>query len=272
MYNKLFTKILDSSIWLESTTTRIVWVTLIAIMDESGFVGLATVGNVANRARVTLDEAKEAIRVLESPDGDPGEQEHEGKRIERVPGGWMVLNAKKYREMATRAMVQEQTRVRVARHREKRNGNAPVTPSNEKLTRSEAESEARSETRQDIARNAPVTPKATRYGQPLSANGQDKALDLRAGSLLNRYAELFIEYRKGAKYHNRMHLDFDKARELVRTWADDARLEKLAILVLTTDEEWISRTDRGFAVFAARATWADDRLAEWESRQPKARA
>lgn len=86
----------------------------------------------------------------------------------------------------------------------------------------------------------------------------------RAGKLLERYGELFQEHRRGARYHNRMHLDFPKACELVKTWADDARLEKLAVLILTTDDEWISNTDRGFAVFALKATWADDKLRAWE--------
>jgi hypothetical protein len=34
MYNKLFTKILDSSIWLENHATVRVWITLLASMDE----------------------------------------------------------------------------------------------------------------------------------------------------------------------------------------------------------------------------------------------
>lgn len=130
MYNKLFTKILDSSIWLEDTATRIVWVTCIAMMDEQGFVPLAAIGNIANRARVSLEEATEAVRILESPDQKSPGQDHDGRRIERVPGGWMVLNAVKYREMVTRAVVQAQTRERVKRHRAmKRARNAVVTPS-----------------------------------------------------------------------------------------------------------------------------------------------
>lgn len=91
-------------------------------------------------------------------------------------------------------------------------------------------------------------------------------IEMRAGALLTRYAELFYEHRKGARYHNRMHLDFPKACELVQTWPDDARLERLAVIVLTTDDEWISATDRGFGIFAARASWADDRLTAWEAR------
>lgn len=89
-----------------------------------------------------------------------------------------------------------------------------------------------------------------------------EALECRAGRLLERYAAMFVTHRRGAKYHNRMHLDFPKAVELVTTWDDDAHLDKLAQIVLTTDDDWISRTDRGFGVFAARATWADDRLRE----------
>jgi hypothetical protein len=140
MYNKLFSKILDSSIWLEAHATRIVWVTFIAAMDQDGFVEFASVGNVAQRANVTLPEARAAVRKLESPDPDSGDPDHEGRRLERVPGGWMVLNALKYRELATSEVRREQTRARVRAHRQRRR-NAPVTPGNDLLTRSETETE-----------------------------------------------------------------------------------------------------------------------------------
>lgn len=143
MYNKLFTKILDSSIWLESTPTRIVWLTLLATMDEAGFVQFAAVGNVASRARVTMEEAAAAMATLEAPDRDSSNPEHEGRRVERVPGGWMVLNATKHRELVTRAISREQTRIRVQRHRDKkRAGNARETPS-EAVSVSVSEAEVR---------------------------------------------------------------------------------------------------------------------------------
>lgn len=142
MYNKLFTKILDSSIWLEPTPTRIVWLTLIAVMDERGFAQFASVANVAHRARVTIDEAQTALTCFENPDIESSDPENDGKRVQRVPGGWMVLNAEKHRELVTRSVIQEQTRERVRRFRErlKRNSNADVTPSE-----AEAYTEARSE-------------------------------------------------------------------------------------------------------------------------------
>lgn len=140
MYNKLFTKILDSSIWLESDYTRIVWITLLATMDEDGFCQYAAPGNVAQRAIVPLEKAEAALKVLESPDKNSSDDENDGRRIERVPGGWMVLNCKKYKELATRETSKNQTRERVRRFRE-RNCNADVTLCNDQETKSETETE-----------------------------------------------------------------------------------------------------------------------------------
>lgn len=117
MYNKLFSKILFSSIWVESYATRIVWVTFIAAMDEDGIVHLATTKNVAALAQVTVEEAERAIAVLEGPDASSASAEHDGRRIERFPGGWIVLNAKVYREMATRDQIRQRTAERVRRFR-----------------------------------------------------------------------------------------------------------------------------------------------------------
>ena len=138
MYNKLFTKILDSTIWLENDATRLVWITLLACMDEEGFAALSSVGNVAARARVSLEAAQQAIEALESPDHLDPTQDHEGKRIERVPYGWMILNAGKYRDLIKRETIKAQTRERVAQHRAKR---AEVTQCNENVTPSDTDTD-----------------------------------------------------------------------------------------------------------------------------------
>lgn len=87
----------------------------------------------------------------------------------------------------------------------------------------------------------------------------------RAGRLReDLYPRWYSEHRHGAKlalFANS--LEFNEALRLVGTW-DDARLEKLAKIVLTTDDPWISRTDRGFKIFAMKATWADEKLSAWE--------
>ena len=131
MYTKLFAKILDSSIWVEPHPTRIAWITLLAAMDEDGFCQFAGIKNLAMRAVISVEEAKSAVSLLESPDPDSSDPDHEGRRIERVPGGWMVLNAKKYSELAKREHMKEQTRERVAKFRAR---NARVTKRNDSVT------------------------------------------------------------------------------------------------------------------------------------------
>ena len=82
----------------------------------------------------------------------------------------------------------------------------------------------------------------------------------RAGHLLEQYAGWFAQYRRGAKLRLLASpVDFQEACSLCETW-DDAHLARLAKIVLTTDEDFISRTDRSFHIFALKATWADDRL------------
>lgn len=141
MYNKLFTSILDSSIWLEPTATRIVWVTLLAAMDEDGFVRMATIKNLASRARVSDDECQNAVDTLESPDKTCPEQERQGRRIERVEGGWLVINSGKYREIVKREHEREQNRIRVARSRARKKCNDGVMGSHEKVTPSDTDTD-----------------------------------------------------------------------------------------------------------------------------------
>lgn len=145
MYNKLFTKILDSSIWLESDSTRLVWLTLLSAMDEDGFAQFASVANLAHRARVAPEACAEAVKCLEAPDANSADPDNEGRRIERVNGGWIILNGGKYRLMVTRVIAREQTRQRVRKFRFK-TGNAAVTSGNDHVTPSEADTEANTDT------------------------------------------------------------------------------------------------------------------------------
>jgi hypothetical protein len=117
MYSKLFASILDSSIWLEEDATRIVWLTLLAAKDGEGFARFAALENLARRANVSSEKAAHAVAKLEAPDTNSSNPLHEGRRVERVPGGWMVLNAKLYDDMVRREDERRSTRERVALHR-----------------------------------------------------------------------------------------------------------------------------------------------------------
>lgn len=150
MYNKLFTKILDSSVWLQPLPTRVVWITFLASMDQDGFVAFSGPGNVARRSNVGLDEAAAALAYLENPDAESVDDPQEGRRIQRVPGGWLVLNAAKYGDVVTRSDQRETTRLRVARFRARKACNVTgVTPlqRNDSVTPSDTEAEADTDSR-----------------------------------------------------------------------------------------------------------------------------
>jgi hypothetical protein len=95
-YTKLSASILTSTIWMEPNSTRLVWITLLALCDKAGFVS-GTIPGLANVARVTLDECAAAITAFLSPDQYSRTKDHEGRRIEEVAGGWRLLNFMAYR-------------------------------------------------------------------------------------------------------------------------------------------------------------------------------
>lgn len=93
---KVTSRMLQSSIWEEDSDTRVVWFTLMLLMDPSGFVKCCSVGRLAALANVSEEAAGRAIQKFLSPDPLGLTQEHQGRRISEVPGGWMVLNGPKY--------------------------------------------------------------------------------------------------------------------------------------------------------------------------------
>jgi hypothetical protein len=177
MYNKLFTKILDSSIWLAPDPYRLVWITLIAAMDEDSNAMFACAENLAARARVPLDQTEAAIEAFMNPDPKGPDQEYEGRRIERIPGGWHILNGQKYRSMVTRSIAREQTRERVQRYRERKR---TVTESNVTVTPSEAVSVSVTET--EAPKSTSARKRASESEEPDGFAEFRKTFPIRAGS------------------------------------------------------------------------------------------
>ena len=95
-WTKLVSEIVTSSIWEEDNTTLRVWIAILATKDKNGMVqgclrGLARVCNV------TPEECAAALAKLEGPDPDSRTKENEGRRLQKIDGGWVVLNHFKYR-------------------------------------------------------------------------------------------------------------------------------------------------------------------------------
>ena len=117
-FTKLFSSILDSTIWQEPKETKIVWITMLAMSDRNGEVH-ASIPGLANRAHVTIEECESALDCLKSPDNYSRTKDHEGRRIEEMDGGWRLLNHAKYRALLSAEERREYNRRKQAEYRQK---------------------------------------------------------------------------------------------------------------------------------------------------------
>jgi len=123
-FSKLVPEIVQSSIWNESCEIRIVWITMLAIRDQSGYVR----GNAETLARignVTQSAVEQALAKFQQADPSSHTPDNDGRRIAPAPGGWIVLNHELYR--LNDDIQREKTRERVKRYREKNQCNVTET-------------------------------------------------------------------------------------------------------------------------------------------------
>lgn len=118
-FTKLYSGILESTLWCEPDRTRLVWICMLAMADQYGRV-TGSVPGLANRARVPIEDARTAITSFLAPDPDSRTKDFEGRRIEEIDGGWRLLNHAKYRAIRADDDRREQNRLAQARAREKK--------------------------------------------------------------------------------------------------------------------------------------------------------
>ena len=157
-YTKLFNSIVTSTIWSEDDKTRIVWITMLALADKNGEVQ-GSIPGLARIAGVPIDDCRASICKFLSPDPDSRTKDDEGKRIEEIDGGWVLLNHSKYRGMASdddrrnqAAIRQQRVRDRKARQSvtpESRDSHATVTPESRQIPQAEAEANTEAEELKD---------------------------------------------------------------------------------------------------------------------------
>jgi len=126
-FAKLDSGIIRSSIWFEPLATRILWITMLAIKDENGFVGSSRRGLI-QASNISQHDFDIAIKCLESPDPDSRTPDFDGRRIEKIDGGWIILNNDKYKLHSD--VQKEKTRERVKRFRENQRVMQDVTGCN----------------------------------------------------------------------------------------------------------------------------------------------
>jgi hypothetical protein len=80
------------------------------------------------------------------------------------------------------------------------------------------------------------------------------------------FCDEFSRRRNGARYMVRREKDIPIVKRLLSTYPIE-RLKKLAVVLLTTDEDWVSDTDRGIGILSVKVSWLDGRLAEHEAKR-----
>ena len=147
-YTKLMSSITESTVWMEPNPTRIAWIAMLAMADRKGRVW-GSVPGLANRARISVEEARAAIATFMAPDPDSRTKEHDGRRIEEIDGGWRLLNYEKHRDARDaderRAYMREYMR---EKRKQKVNN---VSSGKPKLAQAEAEAEAEADPRSKIS-------------------------------------------------------------------------------------------------------------------------
>jgi hypothetical protein len=155
-YSKLHSSIVNSSLWVEPDSTRLLFITLLAMCDRDGMVYGSRYG-IARVANINPDEIDEAWAALLAPDPDSGDKirapENEGRRIEEVSGGFRLLNFEYYRGLRNEDDRRDQNRAAQARHKAKislvKPHSAEVSHDKPQKAHTETDTEAEADTEKD---------------------------------------------------------------------------------------------------------------------------
>ena len=118
-YTKLFATIITSSIWQEDLETKVVWITLLALKNKDG-IAETTLPGLAHLSGVSLDKTEKIIEKFQNPDKYSRSADYEGRRIQLVDGGFLLLNHEKYRQLLSNEERREYYRRKQAEHRKKK--------------------------------------------------------------------------------------------------------------------------------------------------------
>lgn len=118
-YTKLDAGIIFSTVWREPHTTVRVWIAMLAMKDRRGEV-LASIPGLADAARVTIAECEAALTTFRAVDPYSRTQDNDGRRIEDIDGGWLVLNHDKYRGLEDSDDRRRKAALRAKRYRERK--------------------------------------------------------------------------------------------------------------------------------------------------------
>ena len=123
---------------------------MLALKDEANICA-ATVPALAKLCNLTIDDCEKYLTQFQKPDKYSRSQDFDGRRIEKVEGGFLILNGQKYRELLRGQERRDYVRRKVAEHRARVN---KCKQSNQCKPIAEAEAEAEAEGKKKHAARA----------------------------------------------------------------------------------------------------------------------
>lgn len=119
-YAKLDQRIVYSSLWEEDGDTCKVWITLLALKSlKTGIVDKNMTG-IARLCKLPFETVEAAMNKFMEPDPNSSSKAHEGRRIIRVEGGWLIVNHERYTALGWSEEKKAYERERKKRYREKK--------------------------------------------------------------------------------------------------------------------------------------------------------
>jgi len=98
-YTPIFSQIVDSSLWKEEKHVRLLFITMLVCRDFDHVCRVPD-HHLPEKAKLDDKEVVQALKVLASPDRKCEiPQPFEGRRIQKVEGGWLILNGEHYQKM-----------------------------------------------------------------------------------------------------------------------------------------------------------------------------
>lgn len=94
-YATVFRSTLQSTVWQRPDPIRLVWLTMLMLADSEGNV-FASIPGLAHTARVSVADCETAIREFQQSDHYSRDSSNDGRRIEEIDGGYLLLNYKKW--------------------------------------------------------------------------------------------------------------------------------------------------------------------------------
>jgi hypothetical protein len=253
-YTKLFGSILRSTVWRTPPHVRLVWITMLALADRDGVVD-SSVPGLADAAGVERAQCEHALALFLAPDPDSRTPDHEGRRIEKVDGGWRLLNHAKYAEK----MSLEDRRAKDAeRQRRKRERDASraasrdvtsVTPASagSRESRHADQTQTQTQTRQDPAHTRSLDQVARAHEVPGTWTAS-------ASLVVRLFGQAWEAKNRDAWMGVGKHRDrLDSIAAQVHERADGAVWLAASIrgFFATVDDDFVKRNRWSFAVWSA---------------------